>query len=82
MSDSVSVGSLDPGAHKVLFSPSEYLWQVWGLILNAIFSLLLLAGTSLLLLDVGYLLTVTPVLVHTSKVMLKILQATLQQYVN
>ena len=54
-SDSVSVGSLDPGAHKVLFSPSEYLWQVWGLILNAIFSLLLLAGTSLLLLDMGYL---------------------------
>ena len=24
--------SLDPGAHKVLFVPSEYLWQVWALI--------------------------------------------------
>ena len=28
-SDSVSVGSLGPGAHKVLFEPSEYLWWVW-----------------------------------------------------
>ena len=36
----VSVGSLGPGAHKVLFEPSEHLWWVWGLILNAI-SLLL-----------------------------------------
>ena len=35
------VGSLEPGAHKVLFEPSECLWQVWGLILNAIFPLLL-----------------------------------------
>ena len=34
-SGSVSVGSLRPGAHKVLFEPSEHLWQVWGLILNA-----------------------------------------------
>ena len=32
----VSVGSLGPGAHKVLFEPSEHLWWVWGLILNAI----------------------------------------------
>ena len=38
-SGSVSVGS--PGAHKVLFEPSERLWQVWGLILNAISPLLL-----------------------------------------
>ena len=30
-----------PGANKVLFEPSEHLWQVWGLILNAIFPLLL-----------------------------------------
>ena len=37
-SGSVSVGS--PDAHKVLFKPSEDLWWVWGLILNAI-SLLL-----------------------------------------
>ena len=35
---SVSVES--PGAHKVLFEPSEYLWCVWGLILNAILPLL------------------------------------------
>ena len=40
-SGSVSVGSLGPGAHKVLFEPSERLWQVWGLILNAISPLLL-----------------------------------------
>ena len=35
-SGSVSVGSMGPGVHKVLFQPSEHLWQVWGLILNAI----------------------------------------------
>ena len=33
-----SVGS--PRAHKVLFEPSEHLWQVWVLILNAISPLL------------------------------------------
>ena len=37
-SDSVSVGS--PGVHKVLFEPSELLWQIWGLLLNTISSLL------------------------------------------
>ena len=37
-SGSVSVGS--PGAYKILFEPSEHLWQVWGLILNAILPLL------------------------------------------
>ena len=37
-SGSVSVGS--PGAHKVLFEPSEHLWWVWGLILNVILPLL------------------------------------------
>ena len=37
-SGSVSVGS--PGVHKVLFEPSEHLWQVWGLILNVISPLL------------------------------------------
>ena len=31
-SGSVSVGSLGPGAHKVLFKPSEHLWREWGLI--------------------------------------------------
>ena len=35
-SGSVSVGS--PGVHKVLFEPSECLWWVWGLILNANFT--------------------------------------------
>ena len=33
-SGSFSVGS--PGVHKVLFEPSKHLWQVWGLILNAV----------------------------------------------
>ena len=37
-SGSVSVGS--SGAHKVLFEPSEILWQVWGLILSVIAPLL------------------------------------------
>ena len=39
MSSSVSVGS--SGVHKVSFDPSEHIWWVWGLILNAISSLLL-----------------------------------------
>ena len=39
-SGSVSVGSLDPGAHKVLFEPSRHLWWVWGLIVNLVSSLL------------------------------------------
>ena len=39
-SGSVSVGSLDPGAHKVLFEPSRHLWWVWGLIVNMVSSLL------------------------------------------
>ena len=30
-----------PGAHKVLFEPSECLWRVWALILNAVLPLLL-----------------------------------------
>ena len=37
-SGSISMGS--PGAHKILFKPSECLWWVWGLILNAILPLL------------------------------------------
>ena len=37
-SGSISVGS--PGAHKILFKPSECLWWVWGLILNVILPLL------------------------------------------
>ena len=35
-SGSVSVGSLGPGVHKVLFESSEHLCWVWGLILNEI----------------------------------------------
>ena len=35
------MGSLVPGTQKVFFEPSEHLWQVWGLILNAISPLLL-----------------------------------------
>ena len=50
---SVSVGS--PDVHKVLFVPSEHLWQVWGLILNVISPLLPSCWASLLPLDVGYL---------------------------
>ena len=40
MSGSVSVGSLVPGAHKVLFESSEHLWWVWRLILNVVSPLL------------------------------------------
>ena len=40
-SGSVSVGSLGRGMHKCLFEPSECLWRIWGLILNAISPLLL-----------------------------------------
>ena len=36
-----SLGSLGPGSkHKVLFEPSECLWQEWGVTLNMILSLL------------------------------------------
>ena len=38
--DSVSVGSLGPGVHKILVEPSKHFWGVWGLILNAILPLL------------------------------------------
>ena len=34
------MGSLGPGAHKVLFEPSKHLGQVWGLILKVISPLL------------------------------------------
>ena len=39
-SGSVSVVSLGPGVHKVLFESSNNLWWVWGMILNASFLLL------------------------------------------
>ena len=44
--DSVSLGSLGPCAHKVLFEPTEHLWWVWGLILNMISPLLSCWGRS------------------------------------
>ena len=50
-SDSVSVKSLGPGVHKVLFEPSEHLWWVWSLILNVILPTYHLIGTSPLPLD-------------------------------
>ena len=39
-SGSVSVVSLGPGVHKVLFESSNHLWWVWGMIINASFLLL------------------------------------------
>ena len=39
-SGSASVGPLSPDVHKFLFEPPGHLWQVWGLILNAILPLL------------------------------------------
>ena len=54
-SGSVSVES--PGAHKVLFEPSECLRRVWGLILNVI-SPYCLVGASPFPLDIGYLFLV------------------------
>ena len=57
-SGSVFVGYLGPGAHKVLFEPSELLWQVWGLILIQFHPSYCLAGASPLPLDVGYLFLV------------------------
>ena len=39
--NTVLAQSLGPGVQKVIFEPSEPLWQVWGLILNAISPLLL-----------------------------------------
>ena len=50
--------SLHPVAHEVLFESSERLWWVWGLILNAILSLLHLIAASPLPLEVGYLFLV------------------------
>ena len=35
-----SLSVVSPAVHKVLFEPSECLWKVWGLILNAILPLL------------------------------------------
>ena len=57
----LSMGSLGPGAHNVLFEPFERLWPVWGLILYAISASYHLAGASRLPLGMGYLLTAAPV---------------------
>ena len=47
-----------PGAHKVLFEPSEHLWWVWGLILNVVLHLLPSFWGFSLPLDTGYLFLV------------------------
>ena len=39
-SGSLSVGSLGPGAHNVLFEPSKHLWWLCGLVPKAILPLL------------------------------------------
>ena len=49
------VGSLGPGAHKVLFESSECLWWVWSLILNVISPFYHPVGVSPLPLDMGCL---------------------------
>ena len=61
LAQSGSVGSLGPGVHKVLFEPSEYLWGVWGLILNVFHPSYNLAGASHLPLDLEYLFWWDPV---------------------
>ena len=66
--DSVSMGS--PGAHKVLFEPSEHLWQVWGLILNAILPFLPSCWGFSFALDVGYLFWVVTVMVVQQQVVI------------
>ena len=71
--------SLDPGTHKVLFNPSEHLWQVWGLILNTILPLLLFVWASSLPLEVGYLVVegsniLLSMVVQQQVVILKFLQ--------
>ena len=43
------VGSLGPGAHKILFEPSEELCQVWGLVLNDFTPLTIFLGLLLCL---------------------------------
>ena len=43
-----------------LFEPSEHLWQVWGLILNAILPLLPSCWGFSFALDVGHILKVAP----------------------
>ena len=57
-SGSVSVGS--PDAHKVLFEPSECLWQVWALILNVILHLLPSCWGFSFALGCGYLFLMGP----------------------
>ena len=53
-SGSVSVGSLGPSAHTVLFESSEHLWWVWGLIINMISPLLPSCWGSSFALGCGY----------------------------
>ena len=57
-SGSVSVGSLVPGVHKVLFEPYEHPWWIRGLILNVISPSYCFSVSYPLPLDVGYLFLV------------------------
>ena len=52
-SGSVSLASLVPGVNKVLFEPSEHLWQVCDFIINAIYPSYPIVGAYPLHLDVG-----------------------------
>ena len=52
-SGSVSARPLCPGAHKVLFEPSECLWWAWDLILNVILLLLPSCWSSFFALGLG-----------------------------
>ena len=54
-------GVSEPWCAQGMLEPSEHLWQVQGLILNMISSLLMSCWGSPLSLDVGHLLKVTPV---------------------
>ena len=54
-SGSVSVGSLCPGVHKVLFEPSDHLWWVCSMFLNVILLLLPSCWAYSLPLDMKYL---------------------------
>ena len=74
----VSMGSL--GAHKVLFQPSEHLWQVWGLILNAILPFLPSFWGFSFALDVGYLFWVVTVMVVQQQVVMEFLQEKMSEH--
>ena len=68
------------GAHKVLFQPSEHLWQVWGLILNAILPFLPSFWGFSFALDVGYLFWVVTVMVVQQQVVMEFLQEKMSEH--